>query len=78
MVTTAATNSTPNTATPDELDQELQHPARPRRQQHLEFLHADLPALRGHVRRGEEGQADQEVLASSSAPASGTLNTPRM
>src|SRR6266850_1091103 len=44
-----------------ELDQELEEPARPGRQQELEFLHADLPALLGHVRGGEESEADEEV-----------------
>ena len=44
-----------------ELDQKLQVPARPRRNQSLELLHPDLPALLGHVRRRKERQADQEV-----------------
>ena len=44
-----------------QLDHELQVPARPRRYDRLKFLHPDLPALLGHVRRGEKGEADEEV-----------------
>jgi hypothetical protein len=61
-VTTEATNSTPNKDDAGDLDRELQDPARLRRQQELELLHADLAALARHVGGGDERQADQEIL----------------
>src|SRR5215210_7125720 len=44
-----------------DLDRELQQPARARRDEGLELLHLDLPALGRDVGAAEEGQADEEV-----------------
>ena len=44
-----------------DFDEQLQPPARARRYAGLELLHADLRAVEGDQRRGQEDGADQEV-----------------